>query len=219
MEKGLGIFSCYLMKIRIKKVVFASSSEVYGEPTELPEKETSPLGPELPYALVKLLGEKYCLAYWEKYRLPTVALRFFNVYGPKQEASDYGFVVGIFIKQALENENLTIFGDGTQTRDFVFIEDNVNAAIHSLISDKANGEAINVGTGKPVTVLELAKKIIALSGNDASLSFLSKRKQGEITHRYPDIRKMETLLDYKPSITLDEGLLKTLEWYKNYRSF
>jgi UDP-glucose 4-epimerase len=198
----------------VKKVVFASSSEVYGEPSELPEKESNKLNPEFPYALVKLLGEKYCQAYWDMYKLPTVSLRFFNVYGPRQEASDYGFVVGIFMRQILEEKSPTIFGDGSQTRNFVFIQDNINAAIQALLSDKANGESINIGTGTPITVLELAKEIIKLSGKTLAPVFLAKREQGEIMHRYPDVTKMEKLLNYKPQFSLQEGLQRTYDWYK-----
>ncbi len=198
-----------------KKVVFASSSEVYGEPLELPEKETSKLNPEFPYALVKLLGEKYCKAYWDMHKLPTVSLRFFNVYGPKQEASDYGFVAGIFIRQVLEGKRPTIFGDGKQTRNFVFIEDNINASIQALVSEAATGEVINIGTGKPITVLELANEIITISGKKLRPEFLPSRKEGEIRDRYPDITKMRKLLAYEPKYSLKEGLQITYNWYKH----
>lgn len=199
----------------VKKVIFASSSEVYGEPTMLPEKESGELNATMPYALVKVAGENYLRLYWKAFGLPTCSLRFFNVYGPRQNATPYGFVVGIFIRQALNGELLTVFGDGSQTRDFVFVEDNVEAAIKALLSAETNGQSINIGAGRPVTVLELAKKVIAVSGNlKLGIRFLPLRKSGEIKHRCPDVTLMDKFLGYYPKYTLEDGLRKTLDWYR-----
>ncbi|MBI2099193.1 SDR family NAD(P)-dependent oxidoreductase [Candidatus Uhrbacteria bacterium] len=196
----------------VKKIVFSSSSEVYGNPLELPEREDGAVNAKMPYAVVKLAGENLLRAYWEKRKLPTVALRFFNVYGPRQEGSEYGFVVGVFINQVLEGKSPTIFGDGTQTRDFVFVDDNVEAAICALTRDEANGQVINIGTGRPTTVLELAEKIISISGKSIKPEFLPPRKI-EVWHRWPQISKMRQCLDFTPRVGLEEGLKKTYEAY------
>lgn len=201
----------------VKKLVFCSSSEAYGEPTVLPEREDGPINPNPrdPYALVKLHGENLVRIYAEKKGLPGCSLRYFNVYGPNQIASAYGFVVGIFINQVLEGKNPTIFGDGTQTRDFVYIDDNIEANVRALVSDKAiGGEVINVGSGRQTTILDLAERIARLAGNNLHPVHLAGRKI-EIRYRAPDITKMKELLGFAPQVSLDEGLKKTIEWYKN----
>jgi len=203
---------------KVKKAVYASSSEVYGDPVEFPQREDStPLNTRLPYALVKTAGEVYFKSYYEVFGLPTTSLRFFNVYGPRQDATPYGFVVAIFIKQALSNKNLTVFGDGSQTRDFTFIEDNLNASLQALRCRESDGQSINIGTGKETTILSLAKKIIKISGKPLKPVFLSARKVGDMRGRRPDISKMKNILKYKPKYSLDKGLRLTYLWYKrNY---
>lgn len=204
------------LKHRVKKALFSSSSEVYGEPINLPEREDGHLNAKFPYATVKLLGEHYFQAYWKTFGMPTCAVRIFNVYGPKQESSGYGFVVGIFIRQALEGKPLSVFGNGKQTRDFVYVEDNVNAVIRALLSDQTNGESVNIGAGRPVTIKELAQKIIRISGSKkAKIKFVPLRKGGEIRHRFPDMAKMKKLVGFQPEYSLEEGLEKTFLWYKS----
>ncbi len=199
----------------VKKVVYASSSEAYGEPLELPEREDGPLNADVgnPYMLVKLVGESLMRATTVTRGLPTVSLRFFNVYGPRQDASPYGFVVGIFLRQALAGEPLTIFGDGAQTRDFVYVEDNVEAVIRALESDKTDGQTLNVGAGKPITIRELAGKVMAATGLAAPPVFAPKRAL-EILHRDPDVTRLRTLLGFEPAVSLEEGLRRTLEWMR-----
>lgn len=198
---------------KVKKLVFSSSSEVYGNPLELPEREDGAVNAKMPYAVVKLAGENLLAAYWEKYRLPTVALRFFNVYGPRQEGSDYGFVIGIFINQVLAGKSPTIFGDGTQTRDYVFVDDNVEAAVRAVFRDEANGQVINIGTGRPTTLVDLAERVIALTGNpNMKPEFLPPRNI-EVMHRWPQISKMRSCLDFVPRVSLEEGLRRTYEAY------
>ncbi len=201
------------LKHKIKKVIFASSSEVYGEPLSLPEREDGVHSPRDVYALVKLTGENLIQIYHEKYRLPACALRLFNVYGPRQNSSPYGFVVGIFIKQVLKGKQPAIFGDGLQTRDFIYIKDNVEAAVRVLLTKKTNGEIINIGRGRQTTILGLAERIIRLSGKDLSPTFLAKRKI-DIRYRCPDTIKMKRLLKFVPKYSLDKGLEETYEWYK-----
>lgn len=201
---------------KVKKVIFSSSSEVYGEPVEIPEIETGHVNAKLPYAVVKLAGEKWLQAYHQMHGLNTTSLRFFNVYGPRQESSPYGFVVGIFMKQVLEGKAPTIFGDGSQTRDFVYIDDNIEAAIHAMESEKTAGEVINIGTGRPTTILDLAEDIIMLAGkkDELKVKFLGDIRN-DVKHRFPDVSTMKNLLNFRPKYRLWDGLKKTWEWYKN----
>jgi len=200
-------------KHKIKKVVYSSSSEVYGEPTEIPEKEDStPLNARLPYANVKAIGENYLKAYFNTYHLPTVSLRFFNVYGPKQSKD---FVVSKFIRQAILQKPLIIFGNGKQTRDFVFIEDNIKASVKTLYTNKVDGHAINIGTGKAISIKNLAEKIIKITGSKSKITFLPPRKEGDMERRCPDITKMKKKLNYIPKHSIDNGLKVTYNWFKN----
>ena len=197
------------------KIVFSSSSEVYGEPKELPEKEDGCVNPLTPYAVVKLAGEKFLESYWQKYGLKTCALRFFNVYGPRQESSDYGFVVGIFIKQVLGGKRPTVFGDGSQTRDFVYVKDNVEASIRAMQSESANGQVINVGTGRPLTIYDLANSVILCSGKKDLKPELAKTKRIDVKHRFPEIGKLLKLLKFHPNTPINDGLRETIDYYKN----
>lgn len=201
-------------KYNIKKLMYASSSEVYGEPISLPEKEDGILNAHLPYAQVKLIGESYCKAYTDHFKLPTTSLRFFNVFGPRQGSSEYGFVVGIFMKQAVEGKSLTVVRDGSMTRNFVYVKDNVLASIEALLTEKTDGESINIGTGKAISVKELAKKIIKISGKKISIASIPARSNHEILHREPDLRKYRKLVSVKPRYSLEKGLQETYAWYK-----
>lgn len=200
---------------RVKKVVFASSSEAYGEPRELPEREDGHLNVNAndPYALTKLVGENLLRNYGKRYGLPGVSLRFFNVYGPRQNASAYGFVAGIFMQRALRGEPPVVFGDGTQTRDFVYIDDNVEAAIRALVNDRTDGEVVNVGSGRMLTILELAERVIRLSGVPLQPIFQPLRAM-EVKYRCPDTTKMRELLGFTPRVSLDDGLMRTLAWFR-----
>ena len=203
------------VKNGMPKVVFASSSEVYGEPRELPEREDGQIDAKLPYASVKLIGENFLGAYHQQYGLKTCSLRFFNVYGPRQENSDYGFVVGIFIKQVLAGKRPTIFGDGSQTRDFVFIQDNIEAGIRAMESDKSIGQVVNVGKGSPVTIFELAEAVIGAAGQKGKITpEFTKNERIDIKHRAPEVSKMIDLLDFRPTVSLDDGLKDTIDYYK-----
>ena len=196
------------------KIIYASSSEVYGEPVEIPEKEDGHINPKIPYAVVKLYGEKMVEAYWQKERLPGCSLRFFNVYGPRQESSDYGFVMGIFIKKALAGEAPIIFGDGSQTRDFVYIDDNIEASILAWQSEASAGQVLNIGQGKPITILDLAEKVIEACGQVGKIKPEFAPPRNDIKHRSPDISKTQRLLNFYPGVSLEEGLRRTMEWYQ-----
>jgi len=201
------------LKHKIKKLVFASSSEVYGEPVSLPEKEEGIHNPRDVYALVKLIGENLIQIYHKNYGLPACVLRLFNVYGPRQIYSPYGFVTGIFMRQVIDGKRPTIFGDGLMTRDFIYIKDNVEAAIRALLSEKTNGEVINIGIGRQTTILDLAERIIRLSGKNLKPKFLPKRKI-DIRYRCPDVTKMKRILKFTPKYSLDQGLGITYKWYE-----
>lgn len=201
---------------KIKKVIFSSSSEVYGEPKNPNEKvgDTINVRAHDPYALTKLYGECMAYHYFKQYDLPTCSLRFFNVYGPRQESSDYGFVTGVFIRQVLVGKNPTVFDDGSQTRDFVYVKDNVEAAIRALLSDRTNGKTLNIGRGTPTTILDLAQRIIKMSGKDYLKPEFMHGRGIEIKHRNPDVAQMKELLNYELQTSLDEGLKLTYDWYK-----
>jgi UDP-glucose 4-epimerase len=196
------------------KVMFSSSSEVYGEPVEIPETEDGHINAKLPYAVTKLYGEKMLEAYWEKHQLPTCSLRFFNVYGPRQDSSSYGFVGGIFVKNVLEGKAPVVFGDGAQTRDFVYVDDNVKASVLAFESEKTNGQVLNIGTGRPTTIFDLAQEVIFLCGKSGQIVPEFAEKRDDVRHRFPDIRKMMTLLNFRPEISLQEGLKKLIAWYQ-----
>ena len=201
-------------KYGVKKVMFASSSEVYGEPVELPEREDGPLNIHIPYATVKLAGEQMMRAYYELYGLKTCWLRFFNVYGPRQDGSAYGFVVGIFIKKVLAGEPLAIFGRGNQTRDFVFVKDNIHASLLALLSEKTDGEVLNIGRQKPRTILELARLVRKISGQPVKFIFKERHRGDGVTHRAASAVKLRKLTGYVPPTDLEEGLRKTYKYYK-----
>lgn len=203
----------------VKKVIFSSSSEAYGNSAELPLREDS--GQELNsnqnqgvhlYALVKLIGEKIMKTYNDFYDLPTCSLRFFNVFGPRQESSAYGFVTGVFIKQIIKRENPTIFGDGYQTRDFIYVEDNVRLSIKALLTEETNGQVINIGVGRQTTIRDLAERLIRISGYNLKPVFIEGRKY-EIKYRSPDVRKMRELLGDVIEDRLDENLKITFDYY------
>lgn len=203
------------LQSRVSEVIFASTSEVYGNATTLPENEEGITNPKLPYAVAKYFSEKYFESY-SKMGLKSLILRLFNVYGPGQDASDYGFVVGIFIKRILERQRPIIFGDGKQTRDFVFIEDNVNATMAAAekIND-LNGEVINIGTGHATTIFDLAQLISKLSGNDSIEPIFSSERTDYVRHRLAENSKLTRIVGFRFKYTLAQGIEKTIQWYRN----
>lgn len=200
---------------KARKILFSSSSEVYGEPMTLPTSEGGPVNPSPrdPYSLVKMLGENLTYHYYEQYGLRTTALRFFNVYGPRQESSPYGFVVGIFLDRALKGLPLQIFGDGSATRDFVYYKDNIECILTAMVKEATDGETINVGKGSPTTIRELAEEVIAMSGKDLKIEYLPPRRL-EIKYRTPDVSKMEKLIGCRATTPLKVGLRETYEHMK-----
>ncbi len=192
----------------VKRVFFSSSSEVYGEPVELPQhEETTPLNSRLPYAVVKNVGEAFCRSYEQEYGLPFTIFRFFNTYGPKQSTD---FVISKFVNAALKNESITIYGTGKQTRTFCHIDDNTNCILSILENNLLINDVVNIGNEKDVTILQLAELIIQLTKSKSKIQFLPPLKEGDMTRRQPDNSKMKSILE-RELISLESGLLKILE--------
>jgi nucleoside-diphosphate-sugar epimerase len=191
----------------VKRVFFSSSSEVYGEPVHLPQHEhTTPLNSRLPYAVVKNVGESFCRSYQQEYGLDFTLFRFFNTYGPKQSPD---FVVSKFINAALSNKDITIYGDGSQTRTFCYIDDNTEACINAMVNNLFINDVVNVGNDKAITVLELAETIIRLTKSESKIVHLPPLPEGDMTRRQPDVGNMNQLLK-RDFITLEDGLSRIL---------
>ncbi|WP_207589774.1 NAD-dependent epimerase/dehydratase family protein [Halomontanus rarus] len=186
------------------RVICASSAAIYGHPEQVPVSETDPKEPTSPYGLDKLALDHQTRLYHELYGLDTVALRYFNAYGPDQPANDYSGVISIFFERALNDESLVIFGDGEQTRDFVFVDDIVQANLRAAVTDEV-GEAYNVGTGTRVTITELAESIIEVTDSDSEIVYEAPR-EGDIRHSGANISKARDLLGFEPTVSLEEGL-------------
>ena len=188
----------------VRKVVFCSSSAVYGDNPEVPKREAMAAEPRSPYAVTKLVGEYYCQLFAETRGLETVALRFFNVFGPRQDPKGaYAAAVPIFFQQALAHEPLTIHGDGGQTRDFIYVKDIVAANVFAATTPGLTG-VFNAGYGGQVTILELAQRIIALCGSRSEIRFAPSRA-GDVRHSRADISKL-LAAGFVPRGTLDSGL-------------
>ena len=194
------------------KLVFASSAAVYGDNPNLPLRETERPRPLSPYGVTKVTGEEYLRVFHELYGLPVVALRYFNVFGPRQGFNQYAGVISIFINRALKDEPLVIFGDGKQTRDFIYVKDVVKANLVVAESNRANGRVFNVATGRQTSILELATKIIEITGANTSIIF-DRPRPGDIRHSLADISEIRKL-GFEPEWSLEEGLKKTVEWYQ-----
>jgi len=197
----------------VKQIIYASSSEVYGNSPQIPEREDGILNPLQPYAVTKLMSEKLLDGYFKEHDMSTTALRFFNVYGPKQNSTPYGFVIGIFIKQALAKQPLTVFGDGLQTRDFVYIQDNISATLKTIENNKIKGKVINIAGSNETKIIDLAKKIIKLTSTTSTVKLVSQ-KYYDIHRRCGSIEKMKELLNFVPQFSLEQGLQETIKWYK-----
>lgn len=200
----------------VKRVVYASSSSVYGDTPTLPKVETMPTKPKSPYALQKLTAEEYCRIFFEQYGLETVALRYFNVFGPRQDpTSQYTGVIAKFATALLNRERPTIFGDGETSRDFTYVDNNVRANLLACIAPKAAaGQAMNVACGDRITLLQLLAGMQRLLGTNLEPIFAPERA-GDVKHSQADIEKAQTLLGYEPQVGFEEGLAITTQWYQD----
>ena len=193
-----------------RRVVFASSCAVYGDDPVLPKHETLTPWPGSPYASSKLAGEELCQVFARVYGLETVSLRFFNVYGPRQDPrGPYASVISRFVEALRRGETPTIFGDGEQTRDFVFVGDVVQAILRAASASNASGEIYNVASGRTVTLNQLLAILAGLLGREPVATFASERA-GDVRHSAADISLVRKALEFEPVVSLEEGLAQTL---------
>ena len=189
----------------VKRLVYSSSGAIFGEAKYLPIDEDHPLNPESPYAVSKLAAEKYAFAFYKVYGIPTTSVRYFNIYGPRQDTSEYANAVSIFLGKTSKGESLTIYGDGEQTRDLVFIGDVVAANLLAAIHPAAAGEIFNIATGLATTINQITEIIKEVSGRESQINFAPSRA-GEVLHSRATIEKASKLLGYSPKTELKEGL-------------
>jgi UDP-N-acetylglucosamine/UDP-N-acetyl-alpha-D-glucosaminouronate 4-epimerase len=202
---------------KVKRVVYAASSSAYGDTPTLPKHEGMPPNPISPYAVAKLASEHYTISFYRCYGLETVALRYFNIFGPRQDpSSPYSGVLAKFITQMLRGEQPTIFGDGEQSRDFTYIDNAVEANLLACQApaEQAVGQVFNIATGRRVTLNETFKLLQGLTSYSAAPTYGPERS-GDIKHSLADISKAEVHLKYRPKVTFEEGLRRTVEWYRS----
>ena len=187
----------------VKRVFYSSSSEVYGEPVELPQHEqTTPLNSRVPYAVVKNVGESFFRSYQKVFGLPYTIFRFFNTYGPNQSKD---FVISKFLTAALQGDDITIYGDGSQTRTFCYVDDNINACLKIFEDDHIINDVINIGGAQEYKIIDVAKTIISLTGSSSKIIHLPPLPEGDMTRRMPDNSKMLNILN-KQLISLEDGV-------------
>lgn len=198
-----------------KRVYFSSSSEVYGEPVELPQHEfTTPLNSRVPYAVVKNVGECFFRSYFQEYGLPYTIFRFFNTYGPNQSID---FVVSRFLAAALKNEDITIYGDGSQTRTFTYIDDNIDTIIKCHNDNLVLNDVINIGSNQLYTVKDLADLVMKVTESNSKIVFLPPLKEGDMTRRQPDNSKMMNILG-RALVPIEDGVRRMMNDKKYLQS-
>jgi UDP-N-acetylglucosamine/UDP-N-acetylgalactosamine 4-epimerase len=199
----------------VRRLVYASSSSVYGNNSTLPRRETMYPRPLSPYAISKLAAEQYCRIFWQLYGLETVCLRYFNVFGPGQDStSPYAAVVPKFISALLHDHELTIYGDGCQSRDFTFVTNIVQANLLACLSPEAVGNVFNIACGKCYTLLDLVGKLAVIMGKEPKVHFTAPRP-GSVSHSQANISRARRKLGYEPQIDLVSGLEQTVRWFKS----
>jgi len=200
----------------VRRVVFSSSSAVYGEPASVPIAECAPARPASPYGVEKLYGEHMCRLFSELYGLETVSLRYFNVYGPRQNPrSEYAAVIPKFISAMVGGRPATIYGDGRQTRDFAYVEDVARANLLAATSADAVGQSLNIASGSATSVLDIHKAIGQLVGC-ASPPLHAEPRRGDIRHSVADVRLAENAMRFRASVPLAEGLAQTVSWLREH---
>jgi len=199
----------------VRRVVYAASSSAYGNSAVLPKVETMPSDPLSPYAVNKFTGELYCKVFARVYALETVSLRYFNVFGPRQDpSSQYSAVIPRFIRALLAGERPVIYGDGEQSRDFTYVQNVVEASLLACTAPAVAGETINVACGERVTLNGLVRTICRLLGTEVEPVYEAPRA-GDVRHSQADIQKAAALLQYRPSVGMEEGLRRTIEWLRS----
>jgi len=214
-----GTFSLLEMsrKYDVERFVYASSAAIYGDPLSLPISEDHPLYPKSLYGATKLAGEVLVNSYSLNYGLSTISLRYFNVYGPRMKSGPYAGVIHVFIHNVIHNRPLTIYGDGLQTRDFIYVEDVAEANLLALESDVTG--SYNIGSGSNISIKDLAYKILRLMGREDLEIVYDKPRIGDIRHSLADISKATKLLGWKPRIGFEEGLKRTIKYYVMGKEF
>lgn len=203
------------VKKKVTRVVYAGSSSAYGDSPTLPKVETMTPNPMSPYAANKLMGEYYCKVFWHVYGLETVTLRYFNVFGPRQDpTSYYSAVIPKFINCMINHTSPTIFGDGEQSRDFSFIDNVVDANLRACHSTNAAGEVINIACGQRISVNSLMTDLVKIFGADNKPVYADTRR-GDVKHSLADISKAKKLLNYTVKVPFKEGLKQTVDWFIN----
>jgi len=198
----------------VRRVVLASSCAVYGDDPRLPKKETMTPRPASPYAVHKLSAEHYARVYFDLFGLETASLRFFNVYGPRQDpSSPYSGVISIFMAKAASNQVPVIYGDGNQSRDFVYVKDVVKANLLAAGSDNLTGNVFNIGTGSYVLINRLWELIASLGGQWSAPRYEPERS-GDILHSVAGMELTQSILKFKNDFTLEQGLKMTFDWYR-----
>jgi nucleoside-diphosphate-sugar epimerase len=187
----------------VKRIYYASSSEVYGEPFEIPQNErTTPLNSRLPYAVVKNVGEVYLRTFQKEFGLPFTIFRFFNTYGPRQSED---FVLPRFVRAALEGNPLRVYGDGSQTRTFCYVDDTVDACVAAHRRGAFENDVVNVGSDQEMSILELAQLVVRVIGGKSKIEFMPPLPEGDMSRRCPDTGKMRDLLN-RPLVPLEVGI-------------
>lgn len=201
----------------VRRLVFASSSAVYGDAEVLPKRESMEPAPVSPYALTKWEGERYCRMFYELYGLETVCLRYFNVFGPRQDpGSEYAAVLPRFIEKALNGDRPTVYGTGGQTRDFTYVEDVVRANLRAADSEAAPGQVFNVASGEQRSLLEVIDSLARIVHRPLTPTFAQPRR-GDIEHSHASIEMISRVLGHSPCVEFDQGLHRTVEWFRSSR--
>jgi nucleoside-diphosphate-sugar epimerase len=201
----------------VRRVIYAGSSSAYGNSPTLPKSETMPTAPLSPYALQKLVAEQYCQMFTALYGLETVTIRYFNVFGPRQDpSSPYSGVISLFISALCEGRQPVIYGDGEQTRDFTYVANVVDGVLRAAVAPHASGEVINLATGGRISLNELFRTLRALIGGDGAgmEPRYEPPRAGDVRDSQADISKAKRLLEYQPTASFEDGLARTVEWYR-----
>jgi UDP-glucose 4-epimerase len=201
----------------VKRVMYAASSSVYGDTPTLPKHEEMPPNPLSPYALQKYIGEQYCRLFYQLYGLETISLRYFNIFGPKQDPNSlYSAVIPKFIDALLQGRPPIIFGDGEQSRDFTYIENVVQANLLAMSAEQLHGEAVNIACGQRISLNQLLNVLKEILGSKQSPIYQEPRK-GDVKHSLADIRKGKEIINYEPKAGIEPGLKKTVDFFRNQK--